>query len=452
MIDIVTEAIMEVAYDGTAEATKRISLGAGLPSWAIRRRRPEEKRQGPTSKAWPRWQEDVLRAHLGLLNEEQLGRLRGEVPSQHVLDDLGCLTLEQIGQRIGRSAAAVKIRIGRNGWPPLLKNPQWLTARDVGLAMGVDSHSVGKWIERGYLEADVFPYEGRVVHRVRREELRRFVADPENWAYYRPAKIADRELRGLASSVRDGKEYVTTRQLARRLGCTVGWIGALIRGGTIPAKRWGNFYIHRDDAARIELPGPGHPYIPKYPFSATEDRYIALARSVGIGYGEIGVHLGRQFSVIAYRWACRRKHDLKRLIGDQAVLAAGNRTLGSWRLLAKREKGEEFREIARVVGRFRGGRRLSKREVSVLSGLFHAWTDFFIDGRQLRRERKCLKYRQWKGQEKLVEVYRLLLDWGLDPCRERWTWEWERVIRTGKRGMGLSQCWAEEVEWRGWGR
>src|SRR4030042_1648629 len=126
MIDVVSQALIEVAYDGSAEAVTRIGFGTGLPGWAVRRLQPAQTIQDLRSKQWARWEEDVVRAHLGMLHQSQLEQLRGEVPNEHVLDDLGCLHLEQIGQRIGRSGDAVQIRMGRGGWRSFLRNPQWL--------------------------------------------------------------------------------------------------------------------------------------------------------------------------------------------------------------------------------------------------------------------------------------------------------------------------------------
>jgi hypothetical protein len=453
-MDLVAAAIMEVAYDGSPEAVRRISTGTGLPAWAIRRAKPAKRRLGPSSRQWPRWQEQVVQAHLGMLTEAEVEALRESIPLPQALEKLGELTLEEIGQRIGRSANAVKIKVVRKGWRVFLKNPEWLTGRDVGDLMGVDSHAVTRWIQRGYLRGDLFPYQGKTVHRVRWEDLERFILDAENWAYYSVEKIGDGRLRELALSVRDGREYVTTGYLARKLGCSVNWIASLIRRGKIPAKRWDNYQIRREDAARVELPGPGTQYSSRSGFSPQDDLYLVRARSVGIAYTEIGSHLNRQIGALSYRWATLKRKGLERFIeGDEALHGAGARVLGSWRLLARKEGGEQFRELARAIGRFRAGRELTGAEVLKLSGLFYAWTEFFVDGRQLRWERKHLRFRPWRGREELDGVYRRLLDFGLDPCRERWTWDWEFVIRTGRRKMGFPPGWdTEGLEWRGWGR
>lgn len=432
----VTAAIIDVEYDGSERAVKQLSAMTGLPGWAIRRsREPAHAKEGRRQR-WARWQEDVVKAHLGMLTDEEVEELRQQVPNSRALDNLTNLSLPEIAALVGHSPTAVKIRIVRKGWRTWMKNPQWITATGIGHAMNVESHTVVKWIQRGYLKADRMPFTRRLVYRVLRSDLVAFITDPENWAYYDVHRIADPDLRKRALSVRDGGEYVTIGEVARRLGCGVNWIAELIRRGKIPAKRWGNYWIHRDDAERIRLVGPGRGSSSRCrAFTADEDMRIVKARSVGMPYSAVARQLGRITTSVCERWRRIRNDGVYTIAGEcgRGILVVDRYVLGSWKAMAEDGDSLTAGMVSRAVERFLLGRPMTSDEMVALQGLFEVWLDFFVDGRQMRRQRAQAKYRVIRDVKRLRGLYASLLSIGLDPCHERWAPRWDAVVSQGRR-------------------
>ena len=432
----VTAAIMDVEYDGSERSVKQLSAMTGLPGWAIRRsREPTETKQGRRQR-WARWQDEVVKAHLGMLTDDEVEQLRGRVPNPRALDNLTNLTLPEVGALVGHTAVAVKIRIVRKGWTTWSKNPQWLTATSIGLAMNVDPHAVVKWIDRGYLKAGVMPFRGRLAHRVTRTDLIAFIRDPENWAYYDPHRIRDAELREEALAVRQGDEYITVGEVARRLRCGPNWVAELIRRGKIPAKRWGNYLIHRDDAKEIRLVGVGH-WTPDdfRAYNAEERARIMKARSIGMPYMAIARELGRIASSVCDQWKRIRNDGIGDMAGDcgHRILLVNGQVLASWKQMARNGDPHAAGLLSEAVDSFLLGSPMTSAQMIAMQGLFEIWLDFFVDGRQLRRQRTQLKYKVIRHVERLRAIYIKLLSIGLDPCHDRWVPGWDGVITEGRR-------------------
>lgn len=117
--------------------------------------------------------------------------------------------------------------------------------------MGIDAHAVVKWIERGYLRIRLVPIKSHI-WQIRRGDLVRFIAEPDNWAYYRPERIRDPMLRSFAPRVQarhpELADYLTPTEAAAAAGCSVGHLNKAILQGRVPAKRWDNWRIFRRDA------------------------------------------------------------------------------------------------------------------------------------------------------------------------------------------------------------
>lgn len=431
----ITGAIIDVEYDGSERSVRQLSAMTGLPAWAIRRSRQPRKKKHGRRHGWARWQDDLVKASLGMLEEDELEDLAGRLPNPSVLDDLTSRTLAELAVLVGHSPDGIRIRTIRKGWRTRMRNPDWMSARKVSEMMGLDSHNITKWIERGYLTSDRMPFEGRVVYRILQENIEAFILDPENWAYYDVHKISDPGLRALAFSVRDGDEYLTTGEVAQRLGCGPNWVAALIRKGDLPAKRWGNHKIHRDDAAKIELIGPGHGGLPQRSFTLEEDLQLLSGHAVGIGLRIMGLGMKRHTSSTAYRWASFSTTGIASLIRQHPVpiLMIDGRVLGSWTELVEHDQTGSFAIIPKAIDNFLLGQEMDTIEMSTLQGLFGTWLEFFVDGRHLKAERTWLRYRLLRSVEKIRTVHLALLGIGLDPCHDRWAPGWQRAIDEGRR-------------------
>lgn len=434
-IDI-TDAIIDVEYDGSERSVRQLGAMTGLPPWAIRRSREPQKKKRGRRQRWTRWQDDLLKAYLGMLSEDQLEDLASRLVNPSVLDNLTSLRASEIALLVGHSVNALKIRAFRQGWRTRMRNPDWMTARHVSGLMGVDGHNVTKWIERGYLKAGTMPFEGRIVYRILQEDLEAFILDPENWAYYDAHKIIDPALSDLTFAVRDGDEYLTTGQVARRLGCTSSWLATLIRRGDISAKRWGNHRIHRNDIAKIKLPGRGRAdSIHHRRFTIEEDLQLLADHAVGLGHRMISLALNRHTSSSAYRWTRLTETELTALIERHpaSILMIDGRILGSWRELLQYEVDSILAIIPKAIDKFLLGEEMATIEMTALQGLFATWLEFFVDGRHLKRERGWVRYKLLRDIEKIRAVHLALLRIGLDPCHDRWAPGWQRAIDEGHR-------------------
>jgi excisionase family DNA binding protein len=149
----------------------------------------------------------------------------------------------KIGRRVGRSADAVKLKRQRLGVP----SRRWLllSAREVAKRMGVPcSKTVGRWIERGYIEARRGQWWGPNKRwYVTEEALYDFVGDPEHRHRWSEGRITDPLLRTHARDSHKPERYLTVGEVARLFWASPNTVNQWIRKGWLRAVRNGNWLV-----------------------------------------------------------------------------------------------------------------------------------------------------------------------------------------------------------------
>lgn len=208
-----------------------------------------------------------------------------------------------IGQRIGRSAAAVNIK--RKKLRIACRSKLTLSAREVARRMGIPcSKTVAWWIRRGYLA-------GRHGHRrggnrrwvVRIEALYDFVADTRYRHLWSEAAITDPALRAHA---RDGalERFYTTGDVARMYflansNSVQAWIK---RGHLTGAIRRGNWLIPASALDGFVPPGQrSKTGRPQRRFTPAEDARLCALAGQGLTLRVIADELGRNIGSVAGR-------------------------------------------------------------------------------------------------------------------------------------------------------
>ncbi|KKN73379.1 hypothetical protein LCGC14_0400820 [marine sediment metagenome] len=292
--------------------------------------RPPSQRPPP----WAPWEDEFVQANLGLMS------------------------LDAIGRRLGRSGNAIKIHYTREGWPPPFRRPGWLTGNRVATLMCVDVHAVSRWVKEGWIPHRRTPNMRRDIL-IDRRELYRWAINPRNWLYFQPERVRDPRLRRLLELKKErwGDEWWTTRQVAEYHDVDHTDVNRLIHLGKIQAVKWGNQYVVRSEAMKAGLwfikgkgTGSGQDW------SEEGDAFLLLARAVGLQYEPIAAMMGGRDSVkrLQYRMKCLESAgEIPWLIGKFGLEIEYDPQAGTlhadWRAYP-----EQFPQLFRTMSRMEG--------------------------------------------------------------------------------------------------
>jgi hypothetical protein len=169
----------------------------------------------------------VVRTTPGLLSNRNAKNLRwSKEEDAFINDSFGKLDMSEIGERIGRSQNAIKIRQFRKGFRPATKQQGWMTAHQVCLLLGVDSHTVPGWIRNGILPGEYIAstFENNKTLRVKIDDLKLWLTRPKNFPYVRVERMKPGYYRRLVEKAHErwGDEWLSMRQFADMHGieCT----------------------------------------------------------------------------------------------------------------------------------------------------------------------------------------------------------------------------------------
>ena len=298
--------------------------------------RPPSQKPPP----WAPWEDDFVQANLGLMS------------------------LDAIGRRLGRSANAVKIQFTRQGWAPPFRRPGWLTGNRVATLMCVDVHAVSRWVKEGWIPHRRTPNMRQDIL-INRRVLYRWAINPQNWLYFQPERVRDPRLRRLLELKRErwDDEWWTTRQVAEYHGVEHEDVNRLIQYGKIQAVKWGNQHVLRSEAMKAGLwfvRGKGTGSQSAH-WSDEGDAFLLLARAVGLPLYAISSMMGGYGSVkrLDYRVSTLKREGSIPILIDKYELPVqfdpGAGTLyADWRQL-----GERFPQLHRVMSRADAGEQLT---------------------------------------------------------------------------------------------
>jgi hypothetical protein len=169
----------------------------------------------------------VVRSHPRKLVSQNVYNMRWTKEEDAFINaNFGILTMKQIGEHIGRSENAIKIRQFRKGFNPATKQPGWLTAHQVCILLGVDSHTVPGWIRNGIMPGEYIAtsHESQQTLRIKIDDLKFWLTRPKNFPYVRVERMKPGYFRRLVEKAhkRWGDEWINMRQFADMHGlkCT----------------------------------------------------------------------------------------------------------------------------------------------------------------------------------------------------------------------------------------
>jgi hypothetical protein len=264
---------LEALIDRVLDVAERAYAPA---PWVLEPTRPRD----PWSNRWTAEEERFVVAHVGVLSHDQ------------------------IGEALGRSAAAIHIRITRRQLPAASRRPGWLTGNQVARILGVDIHAVCAMHKRGILQFVVLPGPRKILN-IRQVALHSWAVNPEHWIYFKVEKITDPYLNRLVELARSRWEdaWWTTEQVTAYHGLVPrphprqngkialsasNLVEKHILDGILPGKRWGNWYVKRSDAvAHVFRTGKGSSR--PYPWTPRADAWILRARDeLGLSWEALG--------------------------------------------------------------------------------------------------------------------------------------------------------------------
>jgi hypothetical protein len=343
-----------------------------------------------------------------------------------VRKNLGKLSLEDIGEKLGRSENSVKILFTREGWPAPSKQPDELTAHQIAELMGKCGKSIARLIDDGILPGRRLPME-RVIRVVTMTTFKRWLVNPESWIYFDWEKIRDPHLRRLCELRADrwGDAWVTTGEAARIAGCTHADVNRWIHRGKVrSARKWGaNWKLFRSEAEQLEIPkrGKGTKSSAKAAWSKAADAFLVLARAVGISNALTARLMGPGWGKrVGYRlYVLNRDGHIPALIDRHRYpieFRPGGRMpelFASWRRF-----GHRFPFLRTSVDRYLDGEWLSQRDLENVRGLLYRWASWHLAGDS--SSEKLVRRLQSLGrisyaERRLRNAHQLLQAQGIDP-------------------------------------
>lgn len=340
---------------------------------------------------------------------------------QFVKDHLGVLSLEKIGEALGRSENAVKIRYTRKGWPAPSKQPEELTAREIGWRLGKCGKSIKTLIQREILPGRRIPGD-RNIHVMKEVAFYRWAVNPAHWIYFDPDRVRDEKLQRLLARQRErwGYEWLTTGQVARMHDLPGGSndVTRHIYAGKLTAVKYQFWRIKRSVAEAHHFRrgrGRGH----ERDWSEEGDAFLLLARAVGCPPRAIARLMKAPRRQPAYRLRSLHKRGLIPALIDRHRLdveyggteSSSPTMFADWRSVAHR-----FPSIQRAVDRLKAGAGLSRPQLNLLRGVLRTWAVWHADG-DPAREAMAEKLAEpgAYSEARLRRDWREIRTWGVDP-------------------------------------
>lgn len=201
------------------------------PRWHFRRVAQKFGLSKPAPPRWTEWEKTFL------------------ITKRHLLSP------KHMGERLGRSEVAVKLKMKRLGYNWIQSVDGFFTMRAVARLFGVGDKCPGWWIDEGWLRGDRFPTKLGPYYprRISYEAICDFIEDERYWHVWEAERMKPGNLKEYAGEIRDGREhFLTTGQLGRLTFYTHRWIRELIARGEIEAKKHGpNWKISVQEAQRF---------------------------------------------------------------------------------------------------------------------------------------------------------------------------------------------------------
>ncbi len=244
--------------------------------------------------AWTEFEDTFLKENTGFLNEEEIAAV------------------------LGRSTNAVKLRRYRGLGIPgaTAKNSKFMSVNQVGHKLGVDAHSVIRWVERGIFPAWV--YSRREIRLCLRSTFLRWAVKPMNWVYFIRSvrdtnRIRDDHLRRLVEhqKMRWDDEWWSIGEVAKYHGVDHTDVNRAVRAGKVTGVQYGNWWFLKSEALKpglIFFKGKGAAQGKNW--SEEADCFILIGTALGIKKLTLAGLMGWTSKRVASRFVALRKQDL----------------------------------------------------------------------------------------------------------------------------------------------
>ena len=343
---------------------------------------------------------------------------------EFVTNHVGLLSDEEMGQRMGRSRAAIKVKRVRKGLGSVSTRDGYLSARDAAKALGVKcSKKVAGFVRDGLLKGSEAPLD-RLFYQIHIDDLKRFACKPENWIYFDPKRVEHPEIRRLVlrQMRRWNDEWWTAAQVARYHGVDSHIVNHIIYKGRLPGRLYGKWYVRRSVAIAPTVTFPtGRGVVNKLICEQIDefDSFMVVAVAVGLSYGVVEKLAGEPPRTIGHRYITLRR--LGRL-QDAAALGgyevSANQDGDGW-IHCGRVRGR-FPFLDRIIAKFVCRRSCSTDERRIVAGVLESWARYHAVTEEQKETVRLMVTYSFVGQEKLNRLWNDFKTWGYgDPlCLE----------------------------------
>lgn len=159
-------------------------------------------------------------------------------------------------RRLKRTRVAIVLKVRRRAIPGVTKTRATLSARDAARVLGLGcAKTVTRWIAEGVLPARNAGMH-RPLWRIDWDDLLTYLTHRYRWMTWHPDTITDLALREWAQELRaEPGQWLTPGQVAKRLHIGTAAVNAWIHKGSLPAVRYGNWWIWSECLVGFRVPG-----------------------------------------------------------------------------------------------------------------------------------------------------------------------------------------------------
>lgn len=298
---------------------------------------------------------------------------------QFVLDNLGFLSDEEMGRRLGRTTNSIKIRRVRKSLGSASRRDTYYSARDVAEMLGVSCAKRVSWfIREGFLRGYEAPL-GRLFYQVNFEDIKRFACNPMYWVYFNPRRVRHPYLRRLVlrQMRRWNDEWWDAKQAAAYHGVKLANISHAVATGKIKGVRFGKWYVRRSDATDPELVvATGKGAVRRAVSDKLEplDGFFVAAMSLGLS-AKVANDLSHNVKDSNNRYLFLKNTNRLPVVAEKYGLPLQFNERGDSWLPWSKAVGR-FPCVDRAVRKFVAHGKCTPRDYRTVAGLLGAWAAF----------------------------------------------------------------------------